>query len=62
MRSPIHIDTDFAHIVVDPIGDHLHDFLLEHALHQLMAAYRRMYGPDAARAVIDSLRGYHGQR
>ena len=25
MRDPIQLDTDFAHIVVDPIGDHLPD-------------------------------------
>lgn len=61
MRDPIHIDTDFAHITVAPKGDHLHDFILEHALHQLMAEYRRMYGPDAVLAVIESLRGYRGR-
>ncbi len=61
MRTAIHLETDFARIAVDPKDHQTHEFLLEHALHQLMAEYGRQYGPDAARAVLDSLRGYHGR-
>ena len=61
MKDPIHIETDFARITVDPKGTQAHDFLLEHALHQLMAAYREIYGYDATVAVLDKLYGYHGR-
>lgn len=63
MRDPIAIETDFVRVMVDPKGDHNHarDFLLEHALHQLMAEYRQQFGRDAALAVLHQLYGYHGR-
>lgn len=60
MREAIHIETDFATITVNPKGTENREFLLEHALHMLMREYRREYGLDAAIAVLNSLRGYHG--
>jgi len=60
--AEVTIDTDFAHITVTGKGHGGHEFLLEHALHQLLARYRRQYGPDATVAVIESLRGYHGRQ
>ncbi|WP_031942623.1 hypothetical protein [Sulfobacillus sp. hq2] len=61
MNNPIYIDTDFARITVAPKGTQDHEFLLEHALHQLMAAYREIYGYEATVAVLDKLYGYHGR-
>lgn len=58
----IRIETDFATITVNPKGQEHREFLIEHALHILMREYRGEYGLDAAIAVLNSLRGYHGKR
>lgn len=55
------LETDFACIAVASKGHHDEEFLLEHALNMLMNEYRQVYGPDAAVAVIDRLRGYYGK-
>ncbi len=55
------IDTDFAHITVVAKDNETREFLLEHALHMLIAEYRHQYGPDAAKAVLAKLQGYHGR-
>ena len=57
----INLETDFALITVESKGKHTQEFLLEHALNMLMHEYRETYGPDAAVAVIDKLRGYYGK-
>ncbi len=56
----VSIETDFARITVQTKGDHDRIFLMEHALHMLMAEYRDRYGPDAADYILTKLRGYHG--
>lgn len=59
----IEIDTDFVHIVVaDAKGTQSHEeFLLEHALHMLMAEYRERYGVEATKFVLNKLEGYYGR-
>ncbi|MCY0900250.1 MAG: hypothetical protein OWU33_15240 [Firmicutes bacterium] len=59
--AAIELDTDFAHIDVQAKHTETREFLLEHALHMLMAEYRQEYGRDAAQAVLQSLLGYHGR-
>ena len=61
MLVEVTIDTDLAHIVVTGKGHEGHEFLLEHALHQLLAEYRLMYGRHATVAVLDALAGHHGR-
>ena len=55
------IDTDVACIVVTGKGHDGHEFLLEHALHRLLAEYRHTCGRPATVAVLDALAGYHGR-
>lgn len=57
----VNLETDFARIAVESKGKHNQECLLEHALHMLMNEYRQAYGPDAAVAVIDKLKGYYGR-
>ncbi|MCL4521450.1 MAG: hypothetical protein M1415_07695 [Firmicutes bacterium] len=61
----VSIETDFARISVQSKskdGEHTYIFLMEHALHMLMAEYRERYGPDAVDYILIQLRGYHGKK
>ncbi len=59
--ADVTIDTDCAHITVTGKGHDGHEFLLDHALHQLLAEYRLTYGRPATVAVLNALAGYHGR-
>ncbi len=54
-------ESDWARIVVTGKGEESKEFLLEHALHQLLAVYRQQYGLDATQDVLRKLEGYHGR-
>jgi hypothetical protein len=55
----IKLETDFAVITVKEKENVNTDFLIRHGLHQLLKEYKRVYGANNIKYVLEELYGYH---
>lgn len=60
MRGQIHIETDFATILVSDKESGQREWLMKHAVHQLVKTYKQEFGQEATDALLVELNSYHG--
>jgi hypothetical protein len=58
-KTKVEIETDFAAVTVLAKDDSNEEFLIRHALHQLLKKYTKQFGDSATESVMNELAGYH---